>query len=164
MGAARVLQRGILDDVEATSAPQSAHRQVSSNVAVLEVRRSLWRHSLALHKSPRAPAPPMHLHSHARTPIDALVFHHSFNSCAYLQYVICVEWTFPQFGVTYRFRERCNKPDKMQGVKHAAANAKEKVGNLTAKVEEKMDKGKASAAEKVWILQHLVTLELWERG
>lgn len=37
----------------------------------------------------------------------------------------------------------------MQGVKHAAANAKEKVGNMTAKVEEKMDKGKASAAEKV---------------
>lgn len=37
----------------------------------------------------------------------------------------------------------------MQGVKHAAANAKEKLGNVTAKVEEKMDKGKASAAEKV---------------
>jgi hypothetical protein len=30
----------------------------------------------------------------------------------------------------------------MQGVKHAAADAKEKLGNMTAKVEEKMDKSK----------------------
>jgi len=33
-------------------------------------------------------------------------------------------------------------------MKHAAADAKEKLGNVTAKVEEKMDKAKASATEK----------------
>jgi hypothetical protein len=37
----------------------------------------------------------------------------------------------------------------MQTVKHAAATAKEKVSNVTAKVEEKLDKSKASAHEKV---------------
>lgn len=37
----------------------------------------------------------------------------------------------------------------MQPVKHMAATAKETMGNMTAKVEEKMDKGKASATEKV---------------
>jgi hypothetical protein len=37
----------------------------------------------------------------------------------------------------------------MQAAKHAAATAKEKVQNVSAKVEEKMDKGKVNAQGKV---------------
>lgn len=37
----------------------------------------------------------------------------------------------------------------MQAVKNVAVTAKEKAANATAKVEEKMNKGKASANEKV---------------
>lgn len=37
----------------------------------------------------------------------------------------------------------------MQSVKNMAASAKEKVGNVTAKIEEKLEKSKASANEKV---------------
>lgn len=45
----------------------------------------------------------------------------------------------------------------MQAVKNMAVSAKEKASNATAKVEEKMNKEKASANEKVnWICPHLV--------
>jgi hypothetical protein len=40
----------------------------------------------------------------------------------------------------------------MQTVKNAAATAKEKIGNVNAKVEEKYDKAKASTTEKVLAL------------
>lgn len=48
----------------------------------------------------------------------------------------------------------------MQAVKHAAASAKEKASNATAKVEEKLHKGKASTNEKVriWVQFDIVAI------
>ena len=56
---------------------------------------------------------------------------------------------FIHSGNNRREVERVQYVTDTTTMKHMAADAKKKVGNMTAKAEEKMEKAKASATEKV---------------